>query len=284
MTGYSSTQINGEWGVANWEFRSVNHRFLDLTIRLPELLRPGEMLLRDKVKDCIQRGKVDISLQIQNGEKALLNTHLNQNLLQHLISNLNKISEQMAEYTPPQLMDLLRWPEMFQSTEESLSDYRREFLASFDRAILEFIEVRRQEGKLLQEFIMKRLRSIKEEIEKINQQRPVMLQWQRDKLLTRFEQVKLELDPQRLEQEMLIFAQKTDIAEEIDRCHAHVEHFIKTLESGNELGRRLNFLLQEMTREVNTLSAKSIDINITNSAINLKLYIEQIREQVQNIE
>jgi uncharacterized protein (TIGR00255 family) len=284
MTGYIRKEVKGDWGYATWEIRSVNHRFLELALRLPIEYRPWEMSLREHAKKYLKRGKIDIHLQFQKTDMAMSEAQVNQVLLRQLVNNINYISSQMTEYVPPQVMDILQWPNLLQPDDTAFLQDKKAIFTSFDEALNDFVAVRQHEGNALQRFMMERLDVIRKELAHIQQAIPDLLALQHQKLQACFKHANIECDPGRLEQEMVLFAQKSDVSEEIERCQAHLQYFLAIVESDEELGRRLNFLLQEMAREVNTLSVKLSDIKITGYTVNLKLLIEQIREQVQNIE
>ena len=181
-------------------------------------------------------------------------------------------------------LDVLKWPGVIASEEADMDAIQADMLEGLDKAMNDFIAARGAEGETLKSLIEQRLDAIEVEAEKVAQRMPEILTWQREKIQARFEEAKLELDAARVEQEMILLAQKVDIAEELDRLNSHVAETRKILKKGGACGRRLDFMMQEFNRESNTLGSKSISTEITQSAVELKVLIEQMREQIQNIE
>ena len=182
------------------------------------------------------------------------------------------------------LADVLRYPGVVEAAEQDLDAISQDLLTAFDELLVEFIAMRGREGEKLQAIIQQRLDGITVEAEKVRSQMPAVLQWQRERLLQRFEEAKIQLDPQRVEQEMILLAQRVDVAEELDRLQMHVKETNNILKKGGAVGRKLDFMMQELNRESNTLASKSINADITASAVELKVLIEQMREQIQNLE
>jgi uncharacterized protein (TIGR00255 family) len=178
----------------------------------------------------------------------------------------------------------LRYPGVVEAAEQDLDAISQDLLTAFDELLVEFIAMRGREGEKLQVIIQQRLDGITVEAEKVRSQMPAVLQWQRERLLQRFEEAKIQLDPQRVEQEMILLAQRVDVAEELDRLQMHVKETNNILKKGGAVGRKLDFMMQELNRESNTLASKSINADITASAVELKVLIEQMREQIQNLE
>lgn len=181
-------------------------------------------------------------------------------------------------------LDVLRWPGVIASEEADMDEIHAQVLSAFDDTLTQFIEARADEGSTLKGLIEQRLDNIEQEVAKVSQKMPEIMQWQRDRIQTRFEEAKVELDAGRFEQEMIMLAQKVDVAEELDRLNSHVSETRNILKKGGACGRRLDFMMQEFNREANTLGSKSINTEITQSAVELKVLIEQMREQIQNIE
>ncbi|MDQ6568106.1 MAG: YicC/YloC family endoribonuclease, partial [Haemophilus parainfluenzae] len=182
------------------------------------------------------------------------------------------------------LADILRYPGVVEAAEQDLDAISQDLLTAFDELLVEFIAMRGREGEKLQAIIQQRLDGITVEAEKVRSQMPAVLQWQRERLLQRFEEAQIQLDPQRVEQEMILLAQRVDVAEELDRLQMHVKETNNILKKGGAVGRKLDFMMQELNRESNTLASKSINADITASAVELKVLIEQMREQIQNLE
>lgn len=283
MTGYARHEHKAEWGTVTWELRSVNQRFLETFFRMPEQFRGMENMLREKLRKQLQRGKVESNLRVSFNEQAEGALQLNEELAKSVISSANWIANQSASsYLNP--LDVLRWPGVVAQDEADMDAMQNDVVAAFDAAVSEFIGNRQSEGKALERLIEERLEGVSEQVGIVRKRMPEVLEWQRERLLTRLADAKVELDPQRLEAEMVMLAQKTDVAEELDRLDTHVVETRKILRKGGACGRRLDFMMQEFNREANTLGSKSINTDITNAAVELKVLIEQMREQIQNIE
>lgn len=283
MTGYARHEHKAEWGTVTWELRSVNQRFLETFFRMPEQFRGMENMLREKLRKQLQRGKVESNLRVSFNEQAEGALQLNEELAKSVISSANWIANQSAsaQLNP---IDVLRWPGVVAQDEADMDAMQNDVVAAFDAAVAEFIGNRQSEGKALERLIEERLEGVSEQVSVVRKRMPEVLEWQRERLLTRLADAKVELDPQRLEAEMVMLAQKTDVAEELDRLDTHVVETRKILRKGGACGRRLDFMMQEFNREANTLGSKSINTDITNAAVELKVLIEQMREQIQNIE
>ncbi len=283
MTGYARHEHKAEWGTVTWELRSVNQRFLETYFRMPEQFRGMENMLREKLRKQLQRGKVESNLRVSFNEQAEGALQLNEELAKSVISSANWIANQSAsaQLNP---IDVLRWPGVVAQDEADMDVIQNDIVAAFDAAVTEFIGNRQSEGRALERLIEERLEGVSEQVSVVRKRMPEVLEWQRERLLTRLADAKVELDPQRLEAEMVMLAQKTDVAEELDRLDTHVVETRKILRKGGACGRRLDFMMQEFNREANTLGSKSINTDITNAAVELKVLIEQMREQIQNIE
>lgn len=284
MTAYARKEINANWGNASWELRSVNQRYLETYIRLPEQFRSLEPIIRERLRSRLTRGKVECNLRFEldlsNFQQQLF---LNKDLASQLIQSANWIKDQVNDGNI-NIIDILRWPGVMSAKEQDLDKISIEILALLEKAIDEFIKVRESEGKSLEQLLVQRLEAITGEVTKIRNWMPEILQWQKDKLKTKMEEANIEFEPNRLEQELILMAQRIDIAEELDRLSTHVKETYAILKKNEAVGRRLDFMMQEFNRESNTIASKSINANITASAIELKVLIEQMREQIQNIE
>lgn len=283
MTAFSRHEIKGDWGNAVWEIRSVNQRFLETYFRLPEQFRSIEPVLRERFRKQLNRGKVECSLRFnaKAGEKSNLtmNTALAENLLKHA----NWINEQTlnSQINP---LEIMRWPGVMEAEESDMNAIQAEVLAGFDQALKDFIVARADEGKNMKELIEQRLDGIVDQAELVKGHMPEVIAWQRKRITDKFSDANIELESSRVEQELVLLAQKMDVDEEIDRLYSHVKETKSILKKGGAQGRRLDFMMQEFNREANTLGSKSINAEITNSAVELKVLIEQMREQIQNIE
>lgn len=283
MTAFARYEIKKDWGDAVWEIRSVNQRYLENFFRLPEQFRGLENSLREKLRQNLTRGKIECSLRIDSKKVAATELHLNQDLANQVIQSLKWIKAQAGE-GEINLTDVLRYPGVVETPEQDLDVISQDLLAAFDTLLQEFIAMRGREGEKLQAIIQQRLDVISVEANKVRSKMPEILQWQRDRLLQRFEEVQVSPDPTRLEQEMILLAQRVDVAEELDRLQMHVKETTSILNKGGAVGRKLDFMMQELNRESNTLASKSINADVTASAVELKVLIEQMREQIQNLE
>ena len=283
MTAFARHEIKRDWGDAVWEIRSVNQRYLENFFRLPEQFRGLENSLREKLRQNLTRGKIECSLRLDNKKQTSTELHLNKELAQQVIQSLQWIKRQTGEgeINPS---DVLRYPGVVELPEQDLDVISQELLVAFDQLLAEFIAMRAREGEKLQALIQQRLNAISVEADKVRSKMPEILQWQRERLQQRFDEIQLQAEPQRLELEMVLLAQRIDVAEELDRLQMHVKETAAILNKGGAVGRKLDFMMQELNRESNTLASKSINADVTASAVELKVLIEQMREQIQNLE
>lgn len=282
MTGYARKEFKGDWGSAVWEIRSVNQRYLETYLRLPEQLRGLEPILRERFRKQLERGKVECNLRFES-QTANAQIHVNEALAEQLIDNALWVIDRagQGQLNP---LDVLRWPGVIAAEEQDMDELNTILLAGFDEVLAQFVESRQSEGEKLKVLIEQRLEGIQGEITKVRALMPQILDWQRQKLIDRLAEAKLELEPTRVEQEIIMLAQRIDVAEELDRLGMHITETHKILKKGGACGRRLDFMMQEFNRESNTLGSKSINADTTQSAVELKVLIEQMREQIQNIE
>lgn len=283
MTAFARSEVKQEWGTAVWEVRSVNQRFLETYFRLPEQFRALEPVLRERFRKRLQRGKVECALRFSANDAAVTKLSLNEALAKEVMHAADWVQSH-GQSTGVNPLDVLRWPGVIAAEEADMDAIQADVLAAFDNTLDQFIEARASEGDALKALIEQRLDGIEKEVVFVTERMPAIMEWQREKIQTRFEEAKVELDPTRFEQEMVMLAQKIDVAEELDRLNAHVKETRSILKKGGACGRRLDFMMQEFNRESNTLGSKSINAEITQSAVELKVLIEQMREQIQNIE
>ncbi|PHM62412.1 YicC/YloC family endoribonuclease [Xenorhabdus ishibashii] len=283
MTAFARRDIKGDWGNAAWELRSVNQRYLETYIRLPEQLRSLEPVIRERIRSRLTRGKVECNLRFELNTLAQNSLILNEKLAKQLVEAASWVKQQSneGEINP---VDILRWPGVMSAEEQDLDTISAQLLAELDLTLDSFIQSRETEGQALKTLIEQRLDAVTVEMAKVREQMPAILQWQRERLQTKLEEAQIQLDNNRLEQELILLAQRIDVAEELDRLDAHVKETRNILKKKEAVGRRLDFMMQEFNRESNTLASKSINADVTNSAIELKVLIEQMREQIQNIE
>lgn len=291
MTGFSRIDAeltdtdNRNWGAFAWEIRSVNHRYLETNFRLPEHLRELEPQLRERLRKTLARGKVDIALHLNiDGGGDDNSLRINTPLVAQITSALEQIEDQLPNAAPINAIDILKWPGVAQKQSLEREQLLSQTLQQFDAAIVQLIENRAREGAELATHIEQRLAAIAEHVKHVRAVMPNIIQAQRDKLSNKIAEISIELDRDRLEQEIVLLVQKADVDEELDRLDTHVIEVRRTLNQTGSIGRRLDFLMQELNREANTLSSKSIVSETTLAAVELKVLIEQMREQIQNIE
>ena len=284
MTAFSRQQLEHEWGSLTWEIRSVNHRYLEPSVRLPENFRSLENPIRRQLREKLYRGKIECLLRFRTVEANQIDWQLNLDLISQLTKANLEINNSIGGDYKLSSLDILKWPGVIsdQSIDEEI--FNKEAMGLFEKALDDLIVVREREGASLRDAILKRIASIQRIIDSIQAKMPSIIMKQKENLLNKLEDIKAEFEPTRLEQEITLLAQKADVDEELDRLNSHLQEAKRVLDSGGQIGRRLDFLMQELNREANTLSSKSIVVETTQSAVELKVLIEQMREQIQNIE
>ena len=283
MTAFARKQLKGDWGTAVWEIRSVNQRYLETYFRLPEQFRGLEVKLKDIFRKRLQRGKIECNLRFETNDANNSALDMNQDLASQLIQNAQWVLDKAGSGTLNPI-DILKWPGVMQAPEQDLDVITLELMVGFEQTLNEFIDSRAAEGSNLAVFIEQRLAAIGEQANKVRSFMPDVQTWQKARILKKFEDAKVDLDSTRVEQELVMLAQKTDVAEELDRLDSHISESRNVLKKGGPVGRRLDFMMQEFNREANTLGSKVINSDITAAAVECKVLIEQMREQVQNIE
>lgn len=284
MTAYARKEVKGDWGTAVWEIRSVNQRYLETYFRLPEQFRGLEPVLRERFRKRLARGKVECHLRYEANPAAKSELNINEALANQVIKAANQVMHLTGELSRINPFQIMQWPGVMETPEQDMDTINKELLVAFDEAVAEFIDARGREGDNMKALIGQRLDAISDEVVKVRARMPEILQWQRERLFTKFEEAKIELDATRVEQELILLAQKSDVAEELDRLDSHVKEARNVMKKGGACGRKLDFMMQEFNRESNTLASKSISTDITASGVELKVLIEQMREQIQNIE
>lgn len=283
MTAFARKQLKGDWGTAVWEIRSVNQRYLETYFRLPEQFRGLEVKLKESFRKHLQRGKIECSLRFETNDSNNSALNMDQELVAQLIKNVQWILDKAGSGTLNPI-DILKWPGVMQAPEQDFDAISCDLMAGFELALNEFIEARAAEGANLAEMLEQRLSAISEQVAKVRGFMPEVQLWQKARILKKFDDANVDLDSTRVEQELVLLAQKTDVAEELDRLDSHVSEANNVLKKGGAVGRRLDFMMQEFNREANTLGSKVINTEITAVAVECKVLIEQMREQVQNIE
>lgn len=284
MTAFARQDIETPQGILTWEIRSVNHRYLEPHFRVPDAFREAEPLLREALRKSLARGKIDCNLKLQNSLTSEEHLQLNTSLIASLKKAHDDISAVFGSAQSPDPMSILGWPGVINAPEQNQKEMISASLNCFKAALKVLVQNRAREGEQLGPLLESRLSRISEIVAEVRQELPKILNKQNTQIKQRFDDAKVELDPQRLEQEMVLLAQKSDVAEELDRLDTHVTEVRSILKRQEPVGRRLDFLMQELNREANTLSSKAIVTETTNAAVELKVLIEQMREQIQNIE
>ncbi|HHJ13256.1 MAG TPA: YicC family protein [Gammaproteobacteria bacterium] len=284
MTAFARVSGEAAGAELTWELRSVNHRYLDLTVRLPEELRGLEQAVRERAAARLGRGKLEAILRWRQGVAGGADILIDQDRLSALLHACREVEKRTAEASSPGVMDLLRWPGVVREPEPDADSIQQQALALLDRALDELVETREREGEKIRALLASRCDGILEQVARVRARLPEVHARIRDKLQARLDELSAPADSNRLEQELAYLAQKMDVDEELDRLEGHVAEVRRVLERDEPVGRRLDFLMQELNREANTLASKSADQETTAAAVELKVLIEQMREQVQNVE
>jgi len=288
MTGFARRELTAVWGTAVWELRSVNSRYLDCSPRLPEELRALEPQVRERLTARLSRGKVDCTLRYDPALGNEATVALDLALAAQLVRACRRIEavtqEAGKDAAPIPPVEILRWPGVFRIRPPDVAVVGEAVIALLEEAIDELRAGRAREGRRIGQTIADRCDGVASIVEQIRLRLPEILAGVHERLATRLGEMREQLDPARLEQEMALLVQKTDVAEEMDRLAVHVDEVRRVLAEEEPAGRRLDFLMQEMNREANTLGSKSADVETTRASVDLKVLIEQMREQVQNLE
>ncbi|MDH3994602.1 MAG: YicC family protein [Gammaproteobacteria bacterium] len=284
MTAFARESATTEQGVLTVELRSVNHRYLDCSFKLPDVLRPLEQRLREQATAALGRGKLDCLIRLQSNPARSGEWQVDKQQLERLLSAARGIEKAMEQSRPMSALEVLQFPGICSAQEQSEELLLKEAGALFAKALEDLKSNRAREGSKLAQLVLDRLQRLETEVAQTRRELPELMQQQRQRVITRISELDLETDQGRLEQELVYMAQKADVDEELDRLDAHVTEIRRALDKGGPCGRRLDFLMQELNREANTLSSKSVSSSTTQSAVELKVLIEQMREQIQNIE
>ena len=283
MTAFARNTIDFPWGSVTCELRSVNHRFLETGFRLPETLRQVEMSLREIARKKLSRGKVDCSIQLAfNSADSTVSPDLM--LAKQYIDIAQRLATQIDNPAAISPLDIMRWPGVLKEQDVESEHLQTAAIETFKATVIQLLEGRQREGDKLADMIKQRLVGIQEQLTIVRENLPDILAHQRARLEEKMVDMKSQLDEGRLEQEMVIIANRTDVDEELDRLDVHIAEIRRVLESSDSIGRRLDFLMQELNREANTLGSKSIAGVTTQASVELKVLIEQMREQIQNLE
>jgi uncharacterized protein (TIGR00255 family) len=284
MTAFARKQAEFPWGVLVWEIRSVNHRYLEPAFRLPEQFRQIETALRDAVRSSLNRGKIDAQLKFLPSATGSGQLSINEPLLAELNEAMSRVSDTTVANAGASPLEVLKWPGIIQEEDQDTKAIEEAAVTLFRQALDVLAEHRAREGAGLETVLESRLDSISAIIGDIRDALPDILAAQKQRLADQISTLEAEVEPERLEQELVLVMQKADIQEEIDRLDVHVKEIRHVLGRREPVGRRLDFLMQELNREANTICSKAVVTETTLNAVELKVLIEQMREQVQNIE
>ena len=284
MTAFARRSTQAGWGQLVWEMRTVNSRYLDVIVRMPEELRDLEMKVREMARRKLTRGKLECYCRFKAGAALTHEFSINTPLLEQLQTAVAAVGQQFSVRDTHSPFELLRWPGVLQEADADLSAVQQATLQLCEQNFDELIKVREREGSEIQQFLENCLQDMETEIAKVTGTVESVLVAQKQRLLDKIHDLGLDLDQQRLEHEMVYWAQKLDVNEELQRLDAHIKEVRSIINKGGVVGRRLEFLMQELNREANTLGSKSADLATTQVSVELKVSIEQMREQVQNVE
>lgn len=284
MTGFARRERQGPWGTLVCELRTVNHRYLEISLRLPDELRQLDNDVRQAIGAALRRGKVDANLYLKSAAGTERSIQLNTQLLDELLVRIEEVRARTPASAPVSPLDLLRWPGVIQDAEIDSKPVLAAGLEVLREALAELNDTRTREGLRIRELLLTRCASMSAQVKIVKTRLPEVSQRLRERIVERISQLGVTPDNERLEQELVLYAHKMDVDEELDRLTGHLLEVGTTLDSSEPSGRRLDFLMQELNREANTLSSKSQDAEATRAAVDMKVMIEQMREQVQNVE
>ena len=284
MTGYATAARELAWGSVSVELRSVNHRYLDVSFRMPDELRPAETALREAIAATVTRGKVECRIAYALRSGAQNSAELDDTLLAQLLDLNAKVRSALPDARTLGVADILRWPGMLGAEELPVDELRVTANELMPEVLREFTAARGREGEKLAAVILERAADMRTRIAVVQPRMPGIIAAFQDKLNARLQEALVSADDERVRQEIALFVNKIDVDEELSRLATHLDELQRILQKGGAAGKRLDFLMQELNREANTLGSKSVDIEVTRVAMDLKLLIEQMREQIQNIE
>nr|WP_126464064.1 YicC/YloC family endoribonuclease [Sulfuritortus calidifontis] len=284
MTGYAQAVAELPVGSLSLELRAVNSRFLELNFRMGEEFRSLEPALRERIGDKVKRGKLECRINFNANESAALPNQIDSELLAKLGHLAQQVSQALPEVRPLTVAEVLRWPGMLGQQVLDLENLQAVLLKLLDQALADFNASRAREGDKLKAVLLDRVNGIRAQVAVLRPKVPAIVAAFRDKLAKRLEELLSNPDPERITQEVALYAQKIDVAEELDRLETHLAEVERVLAAGGAAGKRLDFLMQELNREANTLGSKAAANDLSQTAVELKVLIEQMREQIQNLE
>jgi uncharacterized protein (TIGR00255 family) len=284
MTGFARLTVESPQGGLTCEIRGGNHRYLEVQFRLPDELRPGESELRQAVGAVVKRGKVDCSIIVRRGASGARPLQLNGALVEQIAASAREVAASLPDAGALNPLEILRWPGVIEEPDLEPEPLFEEARSVLDAALAAFMDMRASEGGRIAQLIEMRCGDVLAIAAAVRARMPGILDAIRSRQKERLDKLDVEADPARLEVELALVAQKLDVDEELDRLESHVSEIRRAIDSDEPVGRRLDFLMQELNREANTLGSKSADAETTRAAVDLKVLIEQMREQIQNVE
>lgn len=284
MTGFASQEYATQDGVLMLELRAVNHRYLELSFKMDESMRSFEPMLREQIAARLGRGKVDCRLSFVPAASLSNVPTLDETVLQQLAETAEVVSKYFGHVQPVNVLEVLKVPGVLLKHTTDEGALETDLKALLEGALNDLIAARQREGEKLKTVILARLAEVEVQVQIVKPLMPDLIQQYQTKLTDKLKEVQLTLDEERVRQEIVLFAQRIDVDEELSRLEAHISEVKRILAAGNAVGKRLDFLMQEMNREANTLGSKSVAIQTTQVSMQLKVLIEQMREQIQNIE
>jgi uncharacterized protein (TIGR00255 family) len=284
MTAYANRNVELPMGTACWQLRSLNHRFLEISFKLPEIFQNLEDRFRDKIRKCLKRGRIECYLKLEPTLPDQAPFELDNNLIQKLVHSNQEVQKHFPNAMPISVSDILRWPSMIQMAKGDQTDQSQLIEESFQLALDDLEKTRAREGSKLQQCLQEKIEKMTGIIAHLQIRIPIIQQDHQAKLKEKISSLQLEVNHDRLEQEVVYSMQKSDVSEEIDRLKIHLSEVARVLSIDESAGKRLDFLMQELNRETNTLGAKAIDHTLSKACIDLKVLVEEMREQIQNIE
>jgi uncharacterized protein (TIGR00255 family) len=284
MTGFARRERLGPWGALTCELRTVNHRYLEISLRLPDELKALDNEVRQIITASLRRGKVDANIYLKSSTGTQRSLELDRGLLEQVAARIEEVRGLIREPAPVSPVELLRWPGVVRESELDSAPIIAVALEVVREALGELNDTRQREGQRIRELLIARCGTMRAQAQTVKLRLPDVAQRLRDRIKDRIAQLGMSPDAERLEQELVLYAHKMDVDEELDRLAGHLDEVAGTLDSSEPSGRRLDFLMQELNREANTLSSKSQDAETTKAAVDMKVTIEQMREQIQNVE
>jgi uncharacterized protein (TIGR00255 family) len=284
MTGFARVEKKYDFGTLTWELRSVNHRFLEMAVRLPEELRGIEQSVRDAVARVLSRGKLDCIMRFKSEGTVGSNIQIDTAVVQSVLAASAQVAQLLHGQNELKPLDILRWPGVIKEMERDFTPVESAALAQLQEGLQQLLAMRQREGDRIKSLVLQRCETIRETVAKVRKRRPQVMSLIRDKIRQRLAELEVQVDQNRFEQELVMITQRMDVDEELDRLEAHLAEVRNVFTQDQPAGRRLDFLMQELNREANTLGSKSGDVETTQAAVDLKVLIEQMREQIQNVE